>query len=301
MAKEKDPAFLFYPKDWLQGTSKLMPEEKGVYIDLLAHQHQDGKLPNDIKRLARMVGMSEPDFLQIWATLKVKFVQTNDNHLVNQKLTKVSTKRESDSKLKKIAGTFASIIRTSKIDYAKKQEIKKLFNTNDFVDCAEPELYQVVTNWFVRANQSIAIAIENGIVPVMDIKEVKEFSKNEDFSHVYNAGYFSEQWNHNPSDEEMNLQLDPVKGGAVIELFKFTKNYDLTDIELAGLWSIFKKQNFTGKKFYQSKNDAFSHFINWSKTQNIQKNGTETNRQFFTGAANNAGESKSRIAKAKKW
>lgn len=80
-------------------------------------------------------------------------------------------------------------------------------------------------------------------------------------------------WNQHPGKELLNLELDKTKGGAVKELFSFSKNHKLTDEELGQLWNIFKIQNFTGEKFYQTKNKVYSHFINWSKTQNI--NGTK--------------------------
>lgn len=43
--KGKDPAVLFYTKDWLVDTMGMTYEEKGIYIDLLCLQHQNGHLP----------------------------------------------------------------------------------------------------------------------------------------------------------------------------------------------------------------------------------------------------------------
>lgn len=252
MAKEKDPAFLFYPKDWLQGTSMLMPEEKGVFIDLLAHQHQDGAIPSDTKRLARMAGLSHDEFLPIWATLKAKFRQANFGYLVNQKLTNVVNKRIAKSRLKTITGTLASVVRLSRATPEQKEQIKKMFNINQFLETTDEFLNQDITGWFNSRLKDIENANGNETVDVLREESVREGG-----------------WIGKPGAESLDLELDPVKGGAVIELFKFTKNHDLTKPELIGLWGIFKKQNFTGQKFYQSKNDVFSHFINWSKTQNI--------------------------------
>lgn len=39
----KDPAFLFYPGDWLQGTMGMTFEEKGAYLELLIFQFNKGK------------------------------------------------------------------------------------------------------------------------------------------------------------------------------------------------------------------------------------------------------------------
>lgn len=44
MKKQKDPAFLFYSRDWLTGTSFFTFEQKGKYIDLLCAQHDHGHL-----------------------------------------------------------------------------------------------------------------------------------------------------------------------------------------------------------------------------------------------------------------
>jgi len=71
--KTKDPAFLMYSKDWLEGTAEYMPDEKGVYIDLLCHQHQKGSLPCDKIRLARMTGLSVEQFSKIWEIINVHF------------------------------------------------------------------------------------------------------------------------------------------------------------------------------------------------------------------------------------
>jgi len=44
MKKGKDPAFLFYPEKWITETYFMTHEEKGIYIDLLALQHNVGHL-----------------------------------------------------------------------------------------------------------------------------------------------------------------------------------------------------------------------------------------------------------------
>lgn len=80
MANENDdPAFLMYSKDWIRGTAYMTPAEKGVYIDLLCHQHQDGSIPTDIKRIARLVGLSMEEFNPIWEVVGKKFNGKNEN------------------------------------------------------------------------------------------------------------------------------------------------------------------------------------------------------------------------------
>lgn len=153
----KDPAFLMYTKDWLQGTSQLMPDEKGVYIDLLCHQHQEGSLPVDIRRLSRMVGLSEAEFRPIWDTLKGKFVETVDNRLVNQKLTKVMTERSTNSVTKRISGEFASLIRLSDLPPDKKELIKKQFHVADFLDTEPDKLKEKILKWFNQKEKLVGV------------------------------------------------------------------------------------------------------------------------------------------------
>jgi uncharacterized protein YdaU (DUF1376 family) len=178
MSREKDPAFLFYPKDWLQGTAKLMPEEKGVFIDLLAHQHQDGDLPTDTKRLAKMVGISERDFLQIWEVIKDKFELNSCNRLVNQKLTKVITERLTKSITNKITGTFAAVVRLSTASYDQKDLIKREFKATEFIQIPTEQLTERLTEWFSNRLKSIENGVINNITLVKIEKNGTKFSGN---------------------------------------------------------------------------------------------------------------------------
>jgi hypothetical protein len=77
-------------------------------------------------------------------------------------------------------------------------------------------------------------------------------------------------FNTMPLPENFN-GLPEIKIGAVIELMKILKQIDVSKSQINGLWSVFKIQNLTGKKYYGSEDDVYSHFINWVKTQNIDK------------------------------
>lgn len=163
MAEKKDPAFLFYSKDWIQGTAQMMPNEKGVYIDLLAHQHQERDLPNDTKRLAKMVGLSLDEFMPIWDVLSLKFIITESNRLVNRKLTEIATERSTKGLTNRITGTFASIIRLSDISFDEKQKVKKMFKVDDFITVSKENLTDSLTIWLDQRLKSIADANGNNI------------------------------------------------------------------------------------------------------------------------------------------
>lgn len=50
----KDPAFLFYPGDWLGGTMGMTFEQKGVYLELLIYQFNNG--PFTLAEAEHMLG-----------------------------------------------------------------------------------------------------------------------------------------------------------------------------------------------------------------------------------------------------
>lgn len=88
----KDPAFLFYSKDFYEGTRLMLPEERACFIDLLIYQHQNGPIPLDTKRMLMYCSGVNEATLQ--ATLQAKFKQT-DKGWVNLKMVEVTDDRSS--------------------------------------------------------------------------------------------------------------------------------------------------------------------------------------------------------------
>ena len=70
----KDPAFLFYSSDFLNGVVDLTMEERGQYITLLCLNHQKGELTEKTIRLS--VGSVSVDVL-------AKFKQDENGLLYN--------------------------------------------------------------------------------------------------------------------------------------------------------------------------------------------------------------------------
>ena len=79
-----------------------------------------------------------------------------------------------------------------------------------------------------------------------------------------------EKFNQYPLPEHLN-GLPDVKIGAAKELIGITKKAFLEDKDISDLWGVFKIQSLTGKKFYQTKDDVYSHFINWLKKQDFNE------------------------------
>lgn len=81
----KDPAFLFYPNDWLGGTIGMTFEEKGAYIELLMMQFNRGHMTEHM--IGQVVG-------QNWNTLKSKFIQDENGLWYNVRLEEEKNKRQ---------------------------------------------------------------------------------------------------------------------------------------------------------------------------------------------------------------
>lgn len=90
----KDPAFLFYPGDWLGGTTTLTREQKGAYIDLLIAQFNNNHM--SLHEIRNVLG--EKDFDNMWEdVLKKKFKKDTQGKYYNEKLENEMIKRQNYS------------------------------------------------------------------------------------------------------------------------------------------------------------------------------------------------------------
>lgn len=81
----KDPAFLFYPNDYIGGTMGMTFEEKGAYMELLMMQFNSGHMGGHM--VGQVVG-------QIWDKIKHKFEQDEDGRWFNARLEVEVNKRK---------------------------------------------------------------------------------------------------------------------------------------------------------------------------------------------------------------
>jgi len=214
----KDPAFLFYSKDWLEGTAELTPSEKGVMIDLLCYQHQKGGIPSDETKLARLSRLSVSEFKPIWEILKEKFIPNGDR-LVNQKLIQVVKERVDRSEKNRITGTFASILRLANISKKEYAIIKNKFKIEDFINIPTERLTDCLTIWFNDCLKSIVNANEdvNAKEYVNTIEDRKATFANE-ISMVFGSKYqpstllaFCKYWTeHSPNGKLMRFEMEKV-------------------------------------------------------------------------------------------
>ncbi len=159
MAK-KDPAFLFYPKDWLEGTAEMHPNEKGVYIDLLCYQHQKGDLPTDPAKLARLVRLSLSEFTEIWTSISSKF-ETIGERTYNKRLNEEVNERSIRAHKNKVVGWFSAYLRTHELNKAQYSLLKKTFKTDDFNNIPNERLNECINEWCNERLKSIEDANAN--------------------------------------------------------------------------------------------------------------------------------------------
>lgn len=85
----KDPAFLFYPNDWIGGTMGMTFEEKGAYVELLMLQFNRGHMTEHM--IAQTIG-------QIWVKIEVKFRMDEQGLWYNPRLDEEKQKRQEFTK-----------------------------------------------------------------------------------------------------------------------------------------------------------------------------------------------------------
>lgn len=126
----KDPAFLFYARDFYEGTRTMLPEERACLIDLMIYQHQNnGFIPNDPRRvLLYCSGISQSVLM---ATLQAKF-KLSDKGWYNPKLQQVVQERQEFTGKQSVNGSVGQFFKQAaksltETDYLLlKQRIKQL-------------------------------------------------------------------------------------------------------------------------------------------------------------------------------
>lgn len=70
-----------------------------------------------------------------------------------------------------------------------------------------------------------------------------------------------------PTETDLQIELPKSNAETVAERVRLTSKQNIDMTQVYGLWEIFKKQYFNGKKYYESKGAIYQHFSNWIKDQ----------------------------------
>lgn len=107
----KDPAFLFYSRDFYEGTRNMLPEERACYIDLIIYQHQNKIIPLDLKRVYMYCSGIDSNIVDF--VLNEKFTKIEEGY-VNEKLNDVIDLREKYTKNQSINGRLGQFYKRAK-------------------------------------------------------------------------------------------------------------------------------------------------------------------------------------------
>lgn len=89
----KSPAFRLYASDFYMATDTWTNEEVGAYFRLLLSEWVNGPLPNNEKKLQRILKTSPHKFKKIWENISHKFLIHDDGSLYNKRLEFERTKQ----------------------------------------------------------------------------------------------------------------------------------------------------------------------------------------------------------------
>lgn len=95
----KDPAFLFYPGDWMQGTMIMTRHQKGCYMDLIIAQFNNG--PLSLETIKTILGQDQAT----WTVLSSKFKKDSEGNFYNERLATEIEKRKMFTESRKVNGS----------------------------------------------------------------------------------------------------------------------------------------------------------------------------------------------------
>lgn len=120
------PMMPFFVKDWMTATLHWPAAERGAYISLLAFQWVNRVLPADEGQLARITGLAQTEFVNVWQTLGSKF-ESDEHGLFNERLEEI---RAEALKLRDARAHGASLANQKRL--AKRTALRDAANDADF-------------------------------------------------------------------------------------------------------------------------------------------------------------------------
>jgi uncharacterized protein YdaU (DUF1376 family) len=169
----KDPAFLFYPGDWMGGTITMTRHQKGCYMDLLIAQFNNG--PLSLETIKIVLGTDQA----VWTVLSKKFKEDSEGNFFNEKLATeiekrkkfISHQHENGSKGGRPKKTHGL---THGLDLAKPKQ-KPLENENEIEDLNEFEIGKTIEFMKITAQKSISKTVVKDYWKAFNLNNANEF------------------------------------------------------------------------------------------------------------------------------
>jgi hypothetical protein len=145
----KDPAFLFYPNDWLGGTMTLTRYQKGCYIDLLMAQFNSG--PLSLEAIKTLLGADHAQ----WAVLRAKFKQDAEGRFFNERMEAEKLKRLifSESRKNNRIGKTKNKKNKELVNNTSKTYVKHMENGNENRNENEDEKLKYKNNVLLKKSE----------------------------------------------------------------------------------------------------------------------------------------------------
>jgi uncharacterized protein YdaU (DUF1376 family) len=235
----KDPAFLFYPNDWIGGTMGMTFEEKGAYMELLMMQFNRGHMTTHM--VGQVVG-------QLWDKIKDKFKQDEHGMWFNSRLDEEKNKRQkfTQSRRNNISGEN---------QYTKKIELKTT---------SERSHDQHMTTHMedVNVNENEIDYFFNSLIFIENWKTWKEYKKN--------------QFNFN--FKSTNSEQIAINHLIKLSEKKEQNAIDIINQSIANGWKGFfqLKTNQNGKTI-TTPEDKFNAYIEYANRWNPESNPKQNN------------------------
>ena len=110
------PAFQFYASDWAHSVSAMTLEERGAYITLLAWSWEHGPVPDDIKRIAAILGVEKRKACKIWSEIVHKWTRSGELFFVNKRLEAVRADSEAFRLKQSMKGKASAAARSTAVE-----------------------------------------------------------------------------------------------------------------------------------------------------------------------------------------
>ena len=157
----KDPAFLFYPGDYVSGTMGMTFEEKGAYVDLLMLQFNRGHMT--LHMIQHTVG-------HLWDQIKSKFKQDDDGLWYNVRLDFEKERRKNFTKSRR--NNLSSTNKANK----KESHMKQHMNSHMSEHMENENINEnIIINETINENKT---KIKKALIPNFD--EFLEYAKTKE-------------------------------------------------------------------------------------------------------------------------
>ena len=170
----KDPAFLFYPGDWLQGTMGMTYEERGAYLDLLIFQFNNGRFTHaQAKQVLSICSAS------VFEKVMQKF-NTDGTFFWKQRLEDEVSRRQkfSESRRNNAKGVKNKDYSKKNVKaYAKHMEtVTETINKDEERKGVQGETEKFTDAWFDEIFDELLMESVRSTFPAHDlVQEMKEF------------------------------------------------------------------------------------------------------------------------------